>query len=131
VDLTNIVKQYEYNIQKGPLHEDLSTLPDAGVDDYPLRYLAYYLPQFHPIEVNDNAWGKGFTDWTNATKALPRYVGHYQPRLPADLGFYNLEDVGVIKRQARLAKRGGVTVSVSTTIGLAGKRFSIGLCQCC
>jgi lipopolysaccharide biosynthesis protein len=106
--LPNIIEQFEYNVRKGPFHEELSSLPVEGVGDYPLRYLAYYLPQFHSIKVNDEAWGKGFTEWTNATKALPRYVGHYQPRLPADLGFYSLEDVAVIKEQASLAKRGGI-----------------------
>ena len=106
--MSNILEQHEYNVKKGPFHEDASFLPQAGIDSYPLRYIAYYLPQFHPIEVNDVAWGRGFTEWTNSTKALPRYAGHYQPRLPADLGFYSLENVDVIREQARLAKRGGV-----------------------
>jgi lipopolysaccharide biosynthesis protein len=106
--LSKILEQHEYNVQKGPFHEDVSFLPKAGIDSYPLRYIAYYLPQFHPIEVNDVAWGRGFTEWTNSTKALPRYVGHYQPRLPADLGFYSLENVDVIREQASLAKRGGI-----------------------
>jgi hypothetical protein len=106
--LSNIFELYEYNVHQGPLHEDSSSLPEAEIADRPVRYLAYYLPQFHSIALNDEAWGKGFTEWTNATKALPRYVGHYQPRLPADLGFYNLNDVDVIKSQVSLAKRGGI-----------------------
>ncbi len=58
--------------------------------------------------MNDAAWGAGFTEWTNATRAIPRYVGHYQPRLPADLGFYDLRSVDTLRRQADLARRGGI-----------------------
>jgi Glycosyltransferase WbsX len=103
-----VIDQHEHNVSKGPFYEELSSVPAITTDKPPVRYLAFYLPQFHSLEINDKAWGKGFTEWTNTTKALPRYAGHYQPRLPADLGFYNLEDVEVIKQQAYLAKRGGI-----------------------
>ncbi|MDD2706290.1 MAG: glycoside hydrolase family 99-like domain-containing protein, partial [Acidocella sp.] len=72
------------------------------------KLLAYYLPQFHHVPENDSWWGKGFTDWTNLGRALPRFVGHVQPRVPRDLGHYSLDDPSTLKRQIEMAKGAGL-----------------------
>lgn len=72
------------------------------------RVIAWYLPQYHQIDINNKYYGQGFTEWSNTTAVMPQFVGHYQPHIPYDVGYYDLMNTDTLKRQCFLAKKYGI-----------------------
>jgi glycosyltransferase involved in cell wall biosynthesis len=103
---TSIPREVKKFTRPSGAFEEFQPLPKSAPRR--AKVLAYYLTQFHAFPENDAWWGKGFTEWTNVPRGLPRFRGHYQPRVPRDLGFYSLGDAETIRRQSEMAKAGGV-----------------------
>lgn len=95
-------------------YEPLAAEPEATV-------VAFYLPQFHPTAENDLWWGTGFTEWRNVGRALPQFEGQLQPRVPADLGYYDLRIPAVMREQMAMAREYGVSAFCTYFYWFAGK----------
>lgn len=104
---SNAYRAQAYAVAPGPHFEEFDPTIGAGREKR-AKVLAYYLPQFHPIEVNDRQWGRGFTEWRQLARAMPRFNGHIQPRIPRDLGCYDLAESDVMRRQIEMAKAAGL-----------------------
>jgi glycosyltransferase involved in cell wall biosynthesis len=117
ITLAREIKRY---CRPGPYFEELEP---ASPGPRQAMVLAYYLPQFHAFAENDAWWGKGFTEWTNLTRGAPRFAGHYQPRVPRDLGFYTLDSVETMRAQIEMAQAGGISGFVFYYYWFNGKRL--------
>lgn len=111
-----------YFANPGPNFENRGT-PRTPAENTQAKAVAFYLPQFHTFEQNDAWWGDGFTEWRNIARGTPRFQGHYQPRIPRDLGFYDLNNVDTLKAQAALARAAGIEAFCFYYYWFNGKRL--------
>jgi len=107
--VSKLQEYVEYVLHQQLNKEDYIPIAEnAYAGKSPKKLIAYYLPQYYQIPQNDAWYGRGFTEWTNCSKAVPQFTGHWQPHLPIDVGFYNLDTTKIMSRQVELAKMYGI-----------------------
>lgn len=117
IDVFNYFSNAEIREYLSYIEEKVLKKSDCFIEESSLSFalkegdpniIAWYLPQFHQIEINNKLYGKGFTEWTNTTQTIPLFTGHWQPHIPYDVGYYELNNTEIFKRQIELAQKYGL-----------------------